>query len=489
MAKYTTFDRVKDKIQEKSYIILILIILIILPNLQGIAGLPKIPILSDLYSTAVKTQLLGTNIYILSLVTLALIFGIFAASWDLLSGYTGQFNFGHAMFFGLSAYSFYIFYSAQKLYSEGIQVHPITYEIIKFLSLNFHMNIYTAFVLSAFSASLLAFFVGLVALRLKGAYFALITLILPLIIYQAILVIDLLPGKQFGLSFSQQRLISGYTLNSEPDVLHFYILTFIFFLLSIGIMLLVAYSRLGDLFMSIREDEEAAESLGVNITKYKILAFVISAFFAGVAGNLYGQWVNTVGPSYFDSTISFQVIIMVVIGGIGTIYGGIAGAFIVVFLIQLYVRNVFTGGGYDILFFGVILVIVLLYLPHGIVRSSKNEKRAIVLGVVFALLWAIVSSINIFSLDIVSTLIILISSIFALPSYPVFFVSEQIGMFILKDVLGLALSGSDSIPKAKFLIDITVGIPFAYYLPKLVKYVRLRFWGTWPSVGIYEPDT
>ena len=97
--------------------------------------------------------------------------------------------------------------------------------------------------------------------------------------------------------------------------------------------MLIAFSRIGLAFQSVREDEDAAESLGINVRNYKILAFTLSAFFAGIAGGLYAQWFNYVSPTYLESAFSFQVIIMCVIGGIGTITGGVVGAFLLIILV------------------------------------------------------------------------------------------------------------------------------------------------------------
>jgi hypothetical protein len=256
--------------------------------------------------------------------------------------------------------------------------------------------------------------------------------------------------------------------------------------------MLIAFSRIGLAFQSIREDEDAAESLGINIRNYKILAFCLSAFFAGLAGGLYSQWLDFSGKSLFGSHFSFSVIIMVVIGGVGSITGGAVGAFLLTILVKLFLDDVFEGiYGLDILVYGFILVLTLRYMRFGLVRAAKEQKRACIFGILFAFSWVIITSSDLFEIltsggDILEFIVLVIMLILTLPFIPVFIGSEIVGMFLLEGLLGMELGSA--LIKAKFLIYASVGIPFAYYLPKIFKAVRLRYWGTWPSAGRYEPD-
>ena len=495
MAKESTYARIGKTINDKKYFILTVVVLVFLPLIQGIAltfgnvVLLNIPIISDLYAELVKINLIGSNTFILRIFTLALIFAIFTASWDLLSGYTGQFNFGHALFFGFAAYFFYIFTNSDKI--VGTQLNPFTKILVDLINSYMRLNPIQAFFVSALMSSILAFIIGLVALRLKGPYFALVSLILPIILYYAIINsnLHLLPGGEISIPNIPRILALTDPSNPLTDAMNFYYFTLAIFFISMAIMMFFGYSRFGDVFQSIREDDEAAESIGIDISKYKILAFVISAYFAGLAGNLYAQYQTAIYPTMFNTDNSFTVIIMAVIGGIGTIYGGAVGAILITLLIDLFVTNVFKLPGSDYLIYGLFLLIVVLYLPHGVTRAKREHKRALVLGILFSIVWILISHIDFSSLSLINQLVLLVLGILILPLIPFFIVAEQVGLLIFNDIFYLGLA-SDPVRtvRAIFLIDVSVAIPLAYYFPKIFKMVRLRLFGIWPSIGLYEPE-
>ena len=498
MVKEKFYQKISKKVNQKKYFIIVIILLIFLPFLQGVIEIggsyPNIFILSDLYSILVQIGLVGNNTLMLQFFTLAMIFAIFTASWDMLSGYTGQFNFGHALFFGISAYFFYIFTSANQIIKNGYELNPISKVMVEIINQYSLLPPIEAFFVSALVSAVLAFFIGIIALRLKGAYFALVSLIIPLIFYYAILNqnLNLFPGGEFGIS-NIPKIIApanpNYPLASQINALNLYYFSLLIFFISIGFMMLIAYSRLGDTFQAIREDEEAAESIGINTAFYKVLAFIISAYFAGIAGNLFAQWQTTVFPSMFYTTNSFVPIIYSVIGGIGTIYGGALGAIIITLLMQLYVTVVFNIVGSDYLIYGLGLIFVLLYLKNGIVRAKSEQKRAMVLGFLFALSWILISNANYSNMNLLDMFVLVILAILTLPLIPFFIIAEIIGIFILNNFLSLNLVVSSvSYIKALFLIDMVVGIPLAYYYPKIFKKIRLRIFGIWPSIGLYEPE-
>ncbi|MFX1505931.1 MAG: branched-chain amino acid ABC transporter permease [Promethearchaeota archaeon] len=507
----------------------------------GVQRFPPIPIVSDIYKLGRNIGLVPGNTYLLKILALCAILAIVAASWDILVGYSGQMSFGHAIFWGLSAYlAFYLSSEFSYLINNS------------FLSPILPFDPIVGMILGSLCSVVLAVLIGIVALRLKGPYLALVTLILPLIALQIVKTAPPeITGAEYGMPMIGALIIKTNP-NREIDALNFFIFAMLVFLIAIGMLMLIAYSRIGLIFNSIREDEEAAESLGINLSFYKILAFSISAFFAGIAGCLYAQhpMIRVVNPDpFFGSTISFGVIMYVVIGGIGSIVGGVIGAFLLTLLSELFLDSIFPASdvpGFDILAFGLILIITLRYLPFGLARATKEQKRAFITGIMMAFAWtAIPSSTNGFGVKLLSehvlpsseqagTLLgdlvtISVSAILSLvgkfdmigimiggydttylggpislenillfisllglliltiPVIVVFFIGEIAGFFILEGLMGLDLSGT-TIMRAKFLIYGIVGIPFAYYLPKMFKRLRLRYWGVWPSVGRYEPD-
>jgi len=464
------------------------------------------------------------------------LWAIFAASWDFLSGYTGQVSFGHAIFWGLSAYFSYWFASKSSF-------------LIEFLEPILPLEPIIAIFFAALVSAILAMIIGIVALRLKGPYLALVTMILPIIASQLIGQGELeVSGGEYGLSLIGS-LISERTPGTpmEAYVLEFYIITLIIFFISIGIMMLIAFSRIGLVFKSIREDEDAAESLGINLPFYKIFAFSISAFFAGLAGCMYAQhpMFHVVNTDFFSSVFSFTVIIYVVLGGAGSITGGVVGAILMTFLLELILRE-FLPPGLDFLVLGLVLIISLRYLPFGLTRGTKEQKRAFIFGIIFALAWSILPStkngfgvgflskyilpateqvnnllgqlisvvieaiytfigkIDMFGMilggndvtylggplsvdNIILFIFLFVLFIITIPAGIVFLLGEILGLFLLEGIMGLSLEAA-TLMRAKFLIYCVTGVFYAYYLPKIFKKIRLRYWGIYPSVGRYEPD-
>ena len=523
-----------EEIKSRGYYIAVIAILIMIPFLLGIDGYQKIPILGDIYAIGRNLDLFPKNIMFLRILSLALIWAIFAASWDFLSGYTGQVSFGHAIFFGISAYFSYWFGSRYSFLID------ILGPIIPFDPI-------IAILLAALVSALLAMLIGLVALRLKGPYLALVTMILPIIASQVIGQGELeVSGGEYGLGLLEILILPAGP-SPETYALEFYIFTLIVFFISIGIMMMIAFSRIGLVFKSIREDEDASESLGINLSFYKILAFSISAFFAGLAGCLYAQhpMLRVVNTDFFSSVFSFTIIIYVVLGGTGSITGGVVGAIIMTILLELILGD-FLPPGFEFLFMGLVLILSLRYLPFGLTRGTKDEKRAFIFGIIFALAWSILPSSNegfgvgflseyiLPSIEQASTLlgqlmsiivgaiytfvgkldmfglmlggndvtylggplsldnialfiVLLVMFIITLPAAIVFLVGEIVGLFVLEGIMGLSLNAA-ALVRAKFFIYCIAGGFYSYYIPKIFKKVRLRYWGIYPSAGRYEPD-
>lgn len=507
----------------------------------GVQRFPPIPVVSDIYKIGRSMGLFPSNTYFLKILALCAILAIVAASWDILVGYSGQMSFGHAIFWGFSAYlAFFLSSEFSFLINDSTLGPMLPFDPI------------IGMLLGSLLSAVLAVLIGIVALRLKGPYLALVTLIIPLIALQ---IVKTAPPEMTGAEYGMPMigaLILKTNPNREIDALNFFIFAMLVFLIAIAILMLIAFSRIGLIFNSIREDEEASESLGINISFYKILAFSISAFFAGIAGCLYAQhpMIRVVNPDpFFGSTISFGVIMYVVIGGIGSIVGGVIGAFLLTLLSELFLDSIFPASdvpGFDILVFGAILIITLRFLPFGLVRATKELKRAFIVGIMMAFAWVTIPSSNngfgvkllsehllpsseqagtllgdLVSISVsailtlvgkfdmlgvmiggydmtylggpisVENILLFISLlgmlILSIPAIFGFFIGEIVGFFILEGLMGLDLSGTTVI-RAKFLIYVIVGIPFAYYLPKIFKKLRLRYWGVWPSVGRYEPD-
>lgn len=285
-----------------------------------------------------------TQPYVLRIVILACIFGIFAASWDLLSGFTGQMNFGHALFFGVAGYTSAI------------------------LNLRLDLPPGLTIPLGAIAAVLAGLIVGVPCLRLRGPYLALATLAFPLILTGIIYIFPTLTGGERG--------VSGLTALTGSRLIDYYVAAVL--LLGLGfIMWKITGSKTGIIFHAIREDEVAVRASGINTTRYKLLAFSLSGLFAGIAGGLYVHFLRAASPiSTLHILVSFQVIIWAIFGGIATIYGPIIGVFILVPLTE--VLSMFpVVSDLRMLLFALVILLVLMFMPEGISTwvRDKIEKE------------------------------------------------------------------------------------------------------------------
>lgn len=289
-----------------------------------------------------------TESYILRILIISAIYAIFAMSWDFLAGFSGQLNLGQAFFFGVSSY------------------------IVALLNLNFGLPPWATIPIGAMASVLAGLIICMPALRVRGFYLALCTLVFPIILTGIVYSFPDFTGGEQGL-FG----IEGLAVNR----------VFIYYLINIimvGSALIMwkltdgssKIIRTGIIFQAICEDEITARASGINTTFYKILAFAISGFFAGVAGGLYTHFVRVAGPSSLDIFLSFQVILWVIFGGMRTIYGPVFGVYILYPLIN-FLGFSSIGGEIKYIVFALLLILFLLFMPEGItvwIRDAIEEK-------------------------------------------------------------------------------------------------------------------
>jgi branched-chain amino acid transport system permease protein len=278
--------------------------------------------------------------YLLRILILTNIFAILAASWDLLSGFTGQMNFGHALFFGVAAYC------------TGI------------LNLRLGLPPWASIPLGAMGAVLAGLIVGIPCLRLRGTYLALTTLAFPIILLGLIFAIPDVTGGELG--------ISGISRLTQSRLGDYYVTSILMLLLGF-VMWKITDSKKGIILHAIREDEVAVRSSGINTTRYKLYAFCLSGFFAGIAGGLYAHIMRTAGPSTLEVALSFQIVIWAVFGGMVSIYGPVAGVFILFPLLEFLRIMPKTR----MMVFAIIILMTLLYMPEGLIPwiREKIEKE------------------------------------------------------------------------------------------------------------------
>ena len=270
--------------------------------------------------------------YVMRILTMTCIFAIFAASWDLLAGYTGQVNFGHALFFGAGAYGSAL------------------------LSLKLGLSPWLTIWAGAAVALLLGFVVGYLCLRLRGSYLSLATLAFPLIALGLLFAFPDFSGGELGVS-GLRRLMVTPTANYYIAVISMLVVVF-------GLWLL-ADSRFGLVLHAIRDDEVAARASGINTLRYKMAVFAISGAAAGFAGALFAHYLRVAGPSTLEVALSFQVVIWGIFGGVATIYGPVVAVFLLYPLTE-WLGSWRNFGELRLLIFAVIVLLVLLFMPRGL---------------------------------------------------------------------------------------------------------------------------
>jgi len=280
--------------------------------------------------------------YVLRILTMTCIFAIFAASWDLLAGYTGQVNFGHALFFGAGAYG-------SALASLKLGVSP-----------------WLTIWLGAAVAALFGYLSGYLCLRLRGSYLSLATLAFPLIGLGLLFAFPDFSGGELGVS-GLQRLIVGPTAN--------YYLACVSMLVVVFGLWLIADSRFGIVLHAIRDDEVAARASGINTPRYKLAVFALSAAAAGFSGALLAHYLRVAGPSTLEVALSFQVVIWGIFGGVATIYGPVVAVFILYPLTE-WLGSFRHFGELRLLIFAVIVLLVLLFMPRGLTPWVRDRVEA-----------------------------------------------------------------------------------------------------------------
>jgi branched-chain amino acid transport system permease protein len=302
--------------------------------------LPSRVIVALFFLVLLGMPLISQNPYLIRVIVLTSIFAILAASWDLLSGFTGQMNFGHALFFGVGAY------------------------VSAMLNVHLHIPPWGTIPLGALAAVLTGLIVGIPCLRLKHTYLALTTMAFPIILLGIVFALPDITGGELG--------ISGLQRISNSMIVNYYIYIGTMLVLC-TIMWKITDSHTGIIFHAIREDELAVKASGINTTRYKLMAFCLSGFFAGIAGGLYAHYMRIAGPSTLEVSMSFTVVIWAVFGGIATIYGPIAAVFILFPLLE-FVR---FWPEYRMLIFAVVVLLILLYMPEGLIPwvRDKIEKE------------------------------------------------------------------------------------------------------------------
>ena len=281
--------------------------------------------------------------YFVFLASLVLVNAVVAIGLNLLSGYTHQLSFGHAGFLAIGAYT-----------AALLTIHAPVVPVIVTLAL---AGALTAAVGLAF---------GVPCLRLGGLYLTMATLAFGFVITEVILNLDTLTRGADGLRVPTARL-GPFALGT--DAARYYLVTGVAVLMIAAAVNLVR-TRTGRAFLAIRESEIAAEASGVPVALYKTIAFGLSAFYTGVAGGLFAFIVGYLSPDAFDVFLSVDFVVMIIVGGLGSVPGSIAGAAAVTLLHDWLAAS----QSYRPLIFGAILIATTLFMPGGIARALRRRE-------------------------------------------------------------------------------------------------------------------
>jgi len=301
-----------------------------------------------LLAAAIAFPLVVPNSYFLSVMTLAFITAIATLGLNLLTGYTGQLNLAHGGFMAIGAYTL------------GI------------LTVDHQLPFWLAFALSGVVCMVFGYVVGVVSLRLKGHYFSIFTMCVGYIIY-------LLIEKWEGLTHGAVGLI-GIPVPASLGPITFdsvqaqYYLVLFFLVIGTFVMHRIVGSLLGRGFMAVRNSDALAEALGINLMRTKVLSFVLSVGYAGIAGALYAGQVRFLGPDIARTDVTFDMVMAMLVGGAGTLLGPLLGALLVPWVTQTlqFLQD------YRMLVFGPVLILLIIFLPDGIVGSylKRQARRA-----------------------------------------------------------------------------------------------------------------
>ena len=325
------------------------------------------------------------------------VYALVAASLNLLNGFTGLFSLGQAgfMLLGASTYAILTIPSAYResvYYRDGgTAVNFSLPELFGGGALGLILGVLAALILAGCVAAVIAWLIGLPVLRLKSDYLAIATLGFAEII-RAIFQWDRLgPVTNGANALKSFPTFSSFNIENANGEVVLRLSTFVPFLLvavCIGIMVLLINSTYGRAFKAIREDEVAAEAMGINLAKHKRMAFCISSFFAGVGGGLFAMFANQAQAKTFTTSMTYEILLIVVIGGIGSISGSCIASFLYVAASEWWLRFLdtetyigafkvpFLRTGFRMVVFSIIIMIVVLFFRRGLMGDRELSDVA-----------------------------------------------------------------------------------------------------------------
>lgn len=306
----------------------------------------RAPLLALLWAAAAAlvVYVFASGGYLIAVLHFAAIYVVFVTGLNIFMGFAGQVSFGHNAFAAISGYT-----SAVLTATYGWEPLP-------------------AAALGILGALVCALIVGYPTLRLRGHYLAMATLAIGLIVYEVAVQWQSVTQGYMGISGIPSLGIGRFTITSDRGILIFLIIV-----AAVGVLAAagIRHSRLGRAFVAIAGSEDAARALGIDVARYKLVAFLISAFYAAVAGSLFVHAVGFVSPEVYGLHMVVLAFTMLYVGGIGTVAGAALGALV----IGILPETVRRFSEYQDLAYGALLILILIYAPGGLASLSRVEWR------------------------------------------------------------------------------------------------------------------
>jgi len=295
--------------------------------------------------------------YFLHAAIMILFSAYLASSWNIIGGLAGQHSFGHSAFLGIGAYS-------STLLLLYLNIPP-----------------FLGMILGGMIASLVSVGIGYPCFKLRGPYFALSTLAFTEIFRIVVTTTETIGGIDLrgaaGILIPLRKGNSFLNFQFADKTFYYYIILAMLFLI-LFIYKRMEKSRLGIFLSAIRDNEEAARSLGISATRYKMIALIVSGFFGATAGTFYAQFFLYIEPILFSSALSIEILLVAIVGGAGTLTGPLIGALILTPVSEM--TRAYLGGTYagvQLILYGAILVAVMMFAPQGIVPPLSRRYRSL----------------------------------------------------------------------------------------------------------------
>ena len=306
-------------------------------------------------------------------------YALVAVSMNLLNGFTGIFSLGQAGFMMIGAYVYGIF-------TIPVESRPVVYQYYEGGLIQFTVPVVVALVLAGLAAAFFAFLIGLPVLRLKSDYLAIATLGFAEIMRVLIQWNNMGPLTNGSNMLRLYPSFNDFNLKDAQGNVTVYLSTLVPFLIAgvcIGLIVLLLNSGYGRALKSIRDDEIAAEAMGINLAHHKRLAFCISSFFAGVGGAMLAMYQTTVQAKFFTTAMTYEILLIVVIGGVGSVTGSVFSSFLFVAASEWWLRFLdekqmigtfevpLLRNGFRLVVFSVIIMVVVLFFRKGIMGTKE----------------------------------------------------------------------------------------------------------------------